>query len=66
MVNPRNDHDKLSARSKQIADLEELIRNAPEVNKARVEFLKGEVANGRYQMSSAKIAAKMIIDIEMS
>ena len=52
--------------SKQMAALKEFILNAPDVNKARVEFFKEELASGRYQITSEQIAAKMFADIEMA
>lgn len=56
----------LSDASKQMSALKEFILNAPEVSKARVEFLKEELASGRYRILSSEIAAKMFADIEMA
>lgn len=56
----------LSSASTQLNELKELISNAPEVNKTRVEFLKEELASGRYRILSDQIAARMFADIEMA
>ncbi|MBA2651795.1 MAG: flagellar biosynthesis anti-sigma factor FlgM [Tatlockia sp.] len=55
-----------ASHAKQLALIKELISDLPEVNKARVEFLKGEIASGRYHISNDQIAAKMIADIEIA
>lgn len=56
----------ISHMSKQLARLKEFILSAPEVNKMRVEFLKEELANGRYTIQCQNIASKMFRDIEMA
>lgn len=53
----------LSTISKQVANLKEFISSAPEIDNERVEFLKDELASGRYQMNSRQIATKMLNDI---
>jgi len=49
----------LSDAAKQIAALKEYAMKLPEINRARVEFLRQEIASGNYQMSSQLIADKM-------
>lgn len=56
----------LSDTSKQINALKEFIQSIPDVNKARVQFLKDELASGRYRIVSDQIAAKMFADVEMA
>lgn len=52
--------------SRQVAALKESILSAPEIDKSRVEFLKEELASGRYRIVSDHIALKMFKDIEMA
>ncbi|CDZ79046.1 flagellar biosynthesis anti-sigma factor FlgM [Legionella massiliensis] len=56
----------LSDTSKQMNALKEFIQNIPDVNKARIEFLKEELASGRYRILSDQVAAKMFADIEIA
>lgn len=49
----------LSDAAKQIAALKEYVTKLPDINRARVEFLKQEIASGGYTVSSSMIAAKM-------
>jgi negative regulator of flagellin synthesis FlgM len=46
----------------QLPYLKEALLNAPEVNKARVEYIRAELASNRYILLSLKIAAKMLQD----
>lgn len=50
-------HDNLSV-------LKELIFDAPDVNHARVEHLKKEIASGHYQIASKQIAMRMLSNFE--
>lgn len=43
-----------------LSDLSSLIFDAPDVNHARVEFLKREISSGRYQIASNQIAMRML------
>jgi anti-sigma28 factor (negative regulator of flagellin synthesis) len=49
-----------------VKNCKELISSLPEINKTRVEFLKEELACGRYQIINEQIAEKMFIDIEIA
>lgn len=64
--NDESSQVNLSGTSKQLSELKESISNAPEVNKARIEFLKEELATGRYRIVSDQIATRMFADIEMA
>ncbi|ARG97312.1 flagellar biosynthesis anti-sigma factor FlgM [Legionella micdadei] len=59
-------HVSISDTSKQLSALKEYITKAPEVNQARIKFLKEELANGRYRIVSDQIATKMLADIELA
>ncbi|MBA3536379.1 MAG: flagellar biosynthesis anti-sigma factor FlgM [Tatlockia sp.] len=59
----KSNHDSLNANIKQIAAL---LSCLPEVDQARVDFFKEEIASGRYHILSDQIAAKMIADFEMA
>ncbi|KTD19319.1 negative regulator of flagellin synthesis FlgM [Legionella lansingensis] len=48
----------------ELVYLKDFILSAPEVNVARVQFLKEELSSGRYQILSHQIAAKMLLDIQ--
>jgi negative regulator of flagellin synthesis FlgM len=61
-----SDQVSLSATSKQMNALKEFISNTPDINRARIEFLKEELASGRYRILSDQIAAKMFVDVEMA
>ncbi|CEK10457.1 flagellar biosynthesis anti-sigma factor FlgM [Legionella hackeliae] len=56
----------LSSASQQLTLLKEFILNAPEVDEERIEQIKDELANGRYQINSKQIAANMFRDIELA
>ncbi|MDI9819295.1 MULTISPECIES: flagellar biosynthesis anti-sigma factor FlgM [unclassified Legionella] len=56
----------LSTTSKQMAVLKEFILSAPDIDKSRVEFVKEELATGRYHIVSKQIAEKMFADIKLS
>ncbi|WP_028389567.1 flagellar biosynthesis anti-sigma factor FlgM [Legionella fairfieldensis] len=56
----------LSDISKQMAALKEYILTAPDINKARVEFLKEELSGGRYRIGNDQIAMKMFADVEIA
>ncbi len=68
MVNPLDDLNDFKDAEKQIllSALKEFILNLPEMNKAKIEFLKDELAKGRYQILSKQIAEKMFADIELA
>ncbi|GGI77466.1 flagellar biosynthesis anti-sigma factor FlgM [Legionella impletisoli] len=46
--------------SKQIEALKELIFNGPDINQAKIDFIKEEIAAGRYQSEAKNIALKML------
>lgn len=45
---------------KQLETLKRLIFNSTESKQAHIEFIKEEVATGKYQIYSEKIAAKLM------
>lgn len=59
------DSVSLSQTSKQLEALMSIIESAPEINAARVAFLKGELDAGNYQIISSRIAERMIAHGEM-
>lgn len=68
MVNPLDDLNDFKDAEKQIllSALKEFILNLPEMNKTKIEILKEELANERYQVLSQQIAEKMFADIELA
>ncbi len=46
--------------TKQLIALKELIFNAPNSNQAKIQFIKEEIAAGRYQTDSNLITAKLM------
>ncbi len=62
----KSKHNSLYAHPGQIAALKDYLSTILEVDKARVDFFKEEIASGRYEISSEHIADKMIVDIEMA
>lgn len=56
----------LSDAARQIAALKDYVMKLPEINRARVEFLKQEISSGDYKMSSNIIAAKMFNDLQLA
>ncbi len=61
----KSDHNSLKANSRQIEAFLAGLNNFHVVDKTKVEFIKKEIASGKYQILTDKIAEKMIIDIEM-
>lgn len=55
----------LSKTSHQIAILKQLAMGEPDVNHARVEFLRNEIQKGSYTVQSDAIADKMIEDLKL-
>ncbi len=45
--------------AKKIQALEELIYSEPEINHAKIEFLKEEISTGRYEINDLKIAKRL-------
>lgn len=56
----------LSDASQQLATLKDIILKEPDVDNARVEYLKELLNSGRYEISSNKIAKKMFDDIQLA
>lgn len=54
----------LSSTSHQIAILKQLAMGEPDVNRARVEFLRSEIENGSYKVQHEVIADKMMADLK--
>lgn len=50
----------ISFASKQIDALMSMIEDTPQINEAKVAYLRGEVNSGNYKIDSDKIAEKMI------
>ena len=44
----------------QMAALKALIFDSPETSQAKIEFIKEELAAGRYEIHSSRIAAKLL------
>lgn len=46
--------------SRQLDELKSLIFNSPDFNEGKIESLKEEIANGRYEVQSKTIAKKLV------
>ncbi len=59
---PKTDNDRieLSVRSREIQQLDELIRSTPDIREARVEEVRRAIENGTYNVRAEKIADKII------
>jgi negative regulator of flagellin synthesis FlgM len=51
----------ISARSKQIAHLNELIQSTPDIRESRVEQVRQQLDSGTYSVKAEKIAEKIIV-----
>lgn len=56
----------LSSTSKQLEALKASLRDAPEINEARVLYFKAEIQSGNYQINSDTIAKNMLNNLEMA
>jgi len=54
------DRIELSVRSREIQNLDELIRSAPDIREARVNEIKSAVEAGTYNVKAEKIADKIL------
>ena len=61
-----SEHVSLSSTSKQLEALKASLRDAPEINEARVLYFKAEIQSGSYQIHSNKIAMNMLNNVEMA
>jgi len=50
----------LSSQSQQVIELQQHLKNIPEVDSAKIEALKQEIANGNYPLDPKKIAENLI------
>lgn len=50
----------LSQASQQVSDLQLRLKNTPEVDSAKVEAIKQEIANGNYPLDPEKIAENLV------
>jgi negative regulator of flagellin synthesis FlgM len=54
------DRLELSVRSREISQLDELVRSTPDVREAKVEQVRREIEAGTYNVKAEKIAEKII------
>jgi negative regulator of flagellin synthesis FlgM len=57
---PGSDRIELSVRSREIQQVNELIRSTPDIREAKVEQVRREVENGTYNVKAELIAEKII------
>lgn len=50
----------LSQKSQQVIELQQQLKNTSEVDSAKVEAIKQEIANGNYPLDAEKIAENLI------
>jgi negative regulator of flagellin synthesis FlgM len=55
-----SDRLELSVRSREISQLDELIRSTPDVRESKVEQVRSELEKGTYNVKAEKIAEKII------
>lgn len=60
------DSFSLSSTSLQLEALKASLKDAPEVNTARVLYFKAEIELGKYEINSKNIATKMSNQVEMA
>jgi len=60
-----NDTVSLSAQSRKVIELQQQLKNAPEIDSVKIEAIKQEIANGNYPLDANKIAEN-IISLEQS
>jgi negative regulator of flagellin synthesis FlgM len=58
--NPDSDRLEISARSREISHLNELIQSTPDVREEKVEQIRRELEGGTYNVKAEKIAEKII------
>ncbi len=56
----------ISTESKHLDALKASLVNIPEVNEARVQYFKNEIASGKYKINSDKIAFNMLNNLELA
>jgi len=56
------DRLKLSFRSREIANIDELIRLTPDVRESKIEQVRKQLGDGTYDVKVEKIAEKIIED----
>ena len=54
------DSVQISAGSKEVLKMQEIVKNSPSVRTEMVDELKRQVENGEYQVSGTQIADKML------
>ncbi len=57
---PGSDRIELSVRSREIMQLDELIRSTPDIRADRVEQIRSALESGTYNVKAEKIADKII------
>lgn len=50
----------LSKKSQQVLELQQQLKNTSEIDSAKVEAIKQEIANGNYPLDAEKIAQNLI------
>ena len=50
----------LSQESQQVIDLQQRLKNTPEIDSTKVEAIKQEIAKGNYPLDAEKIAENLI------
>jgi len=57
---PAEDTVSLSKGSQQVIELQQRIKNTPEIDSVKVEAIKQEIAKGNYPLDPEKIAENLI------
>lgn len=59
-VRSDNDRVEISVRSREVQQLDQLIRSIPDVREARVEQLRQAIENGTYNVRAEQVAEKIL------
>lgn len=59
-VQPEPDRLELSIQSREISQLDEMIRSTPDVREERIAEVRQAIENGTYNVKAEKIAEKII------
>ncbi|MDP2992785.1 MAG: flagellar biosynthesis anti-sigma factor FlgM, partial [Deltaproteobacteria bacterium] len=57
------DKVELSAASRDIQKIQEVLKNTPDVRAEKVQELKSKIESGQYRVDAREIANKMISDV---
>ncbi len=66
MVSPKQLSDDFSDISNVMNDLKDKLFHMPLTDETKIQFIKEELSNGRYQVQSHSLAAKLIEHLHLT